>query len=107
LQKKARETHLDRLVLPDSCRNWLGSLAHLPRYLNGIARRFQKYPENPDRDGRNGAIIDAWHQRWMEQVGRRQGGSGAGWTAGFPVVDRGVGGGAFRPGTQDTVPGVS
>ncbi|MBK7470820.1 MAG: ATP-dependent RNA helicase HrpA [Betaproteobacteria bacterium] len=73
LQKKARalETHRDRLVFPGFMQE-LGwdHLAHLPRYLNGIARRFQKYPENPDRDGRNGAIIDAWHQRWMEQVGR-------------------------------------
>jgi len=73
LQRKARalEVHRDRLVFPGLMQDvgW-DHMAHLPRYLKGIARRFQKYPENPDRDGRNGAIIDAWQQRWLEEVGR-------------------------------------
>jgi ATP-dependent helicase HrpA len=33
-------------------------------------RRYQKYPENPERDGKHGAVIDAWRQRWAEQVAR-------------------------------------
>jgi ATP-dependent helicase HrpA len=73
LQKKARalEVHRDRLIFPGFMQElgWT-HLAHLPRYLNGILRRYQKYPENPDRDGRNSAIIEAWHQRWLEQIAR-------------------------------------
>ena len=73
LQRKARalEAHRDRLVFPGFMQE-LGwdHLAHLPRYLKSILRRYQKYPENPDRDGRQGTIIDAWHQRWVEQGAR-------------------------------------
>jgi ATP-dependent helicase HrpA len=73
LQKKARalEAHRDRLVFPGFMQE-LGwdHLAQLPRYLKGILRRYQKFPEDPDRDGRQGAIIDAWRQRWVEQVAR-------------------------------------
>jgi ATP-dependent helicase HrpA len=72
-QKKARalEAHRDQLVFPGFMQD-LGwdHLSHLPRYLKGILRRYKKYPENPDRDGRSGAIVEAWQQRWGEQVAR-------------------------------------
>ncbi len=73
LQKKVRafEAHRDRLVFPGFLQE-LGwdHLGQLPRYLKGIQRRFQKYPENPERDGRHGAAIDTWMQRWTEQLAR-------------------------------------
>ena len=75
LQRKARalETHRDRLVFPGFMQElgW-GHLAQLPRYLKGILRRYQKYPDNPEKDGRHGAVIEAWHQRWLEQLARAE-----------------------------------
>ena len=55
---------LDNLVYP----GFLGAtpwerLQHLPRYLKGIVLRFDKYPANPERDGRHGAVIAGlWNQ---------------------------------------------
>ncbi len=38
-------------------------LQHLPRYLQGMAMRLNKYPGNPERDGRHGpAIAGLWNQ---------------------------------------------
>jgi ATP-dependent helicase HrpA len=33
------------------------SLAHVPRYLQAMLRRLEKYPENPERDGKHAAAI--------------------------------------------------
>lgn len=74
LQKKARalEAHRDRLVFPGFMQD-LGwdHLAHVPQYQRrASSAATRSIPENPDRDGRTGAIIDGWHQRWLEQVAR-------------------------------------
>ena len=73
LQKKIStlEMHRDRLVFPGFLQalGW-DHLGHLPRYLKGIQRRWQKIHENPERDSRHGAAIDAWYQRWTEHATR-------------------------------------
>ncbi len=38
-------------------------LQHLPRYLKGMVLRLDKYPANPERDARHGAVIAGlWNQ---------------------------------------------
>jgi ATP-dependent helicase HrpA len=61
------ETHRDSLIFPGFMRalGW-SHLADLPRYLKALQRRLQKVRENPERDARHAAFVDAWRQRWQE-----------------------------------------
>jgi ATP-dependent helicase HrpA len=43
-------------------------LAHLPRYLQAMARRLARYPEHPARDARHAAQLGAWRQRHRERA---------------------------------------
>ncbi|MEO8135524.1 MAG: DUF3418 domain-containing protein, partial [Betaproteobacteria bacterium] len=69
---RALEAHRDRLVFPGFLQalGW-DHLTQLPRYLRGIARRVQKYAENPERDARHAVTLETWHQQWTEQMDRR------------------------------------
>jgi ATP-dependent helicase HrpA len=42
-------------------------LAHLPRYLEALARRLAKYPTNVERDARHAAQVALWWQRYRER----------------------------------------
>jgi ATP-dependent helicase HrpA len=59
----------DALVHPGflSATPW-AQLTHLPRYLQGLARRLARYPQNPDRDARHAAQLDAWRARYRERA---------------------------------------
>ncbi|MEK6707414.1 MAG: ATP-dependent RNA helicase HrpA [Pseudomonadota bacterium] len=55
---------LANLIYPGffSATPW-GRLQHLPRYLQGMTMRLNKYPGNPERDGRHGpAVAGLWNQ---------------------------------------------
>ncbi|MEO9137130.1 MAG: ATP-dependent RNA helicase HrpA, partial [Casimicrobiaceae bacterium] len=69
--------HSDALVHPGflSATPW-AQLAHLPRYLQALARRVQRHAENPDRDQRHAAQVAHWSRRYREraEVERRAGG---------------------------------
>jgi ATP-dependent helicase HrpA len=51
-------------------------LAHLPRYLQALSRRLQRYAEHPERDQRHAAQVGAWWSRYFDraQAERRAGG---------------------------------
>ncbi|MEO7558800.1 MAG: ATP-dependent RNA helicase HrpA, partial [Nitrosospira sp.] len=64
---------LDNLVYP----GFLGAtpwerLQHLPRYLKGIVLRFNKYPANPERDGRHGAVIAGLWNQYEQRLERHR-----------------------------------
>jgi ATP-dependent helicase HrpA len=61
----------DGLVYPGffAATPW-GQLAHLPRYLEALARRLAKYPGNPERDARHAAQVAALWNRYRERVER-------------------------------------
>jgi ATP-dependent helicase HrpA len=67
----------DALVYPGflSATPW-GQLAHLPRFLQAISRRIDRYLQNPDRDQRHAAQVGAWWARYRERAEseRRAGG---------------------------------
>jgi ATP-dependent helicase HrpA len=50
-------------------------LTHLPRYLQALARRLQRYAQDPERDRRHAAQVGVWWTRYVEraQSERRQG----------------------------------
>jgi ATP-dependent helicase HrpA len=55
---------LEALIFPGflSATPW-EQLQHLPRYIKGMSLRLEKYPDNPERDGRHGAAIGGlWNQ---------------------------------------------
>jgi ATP-dependent helicase HrpA len=41
-------------------------LNHIPRYLQAMRRRIERYPQNPDRDARHAAQVGAWQLRYAE-----------------------------------------
>jgi ATP-dependent helicase HrpA len=43
------------------------SLHHVPRYLQAMLRRIQRYGQNPERDARHASQIDAWWSRYRER----------------------------------------
>lgn len=51
-------------------------LAHLPRYLQALARRLQRHAQDPGRDRRHAAQVAAWWMRYVEraEAERRAGG---------------------------------
>ena len=59
----------DRLVFPGffSATPW-AQLQHLPRYLEALARRIDKYATHRDRDTRHAAQVDAWWLRYAERA---------------------------------------
>jgi ATP-dependent helicase HrpA len=61
----------DELVRPGffSATSW-AQLQHLPRYLEGIDRRWSKARERPDREARHAPQIEAWARRWRERRDR-------------------------------------
>jgi ATP-dependent helicase HrpA len=44
------------------------SLTHVPRYLQAMSRRIQRYPQNPDRDARHASQVNAWWTRYRERL---------------------------------------
>ena len=52
-------------------------LTHLPRYLQALVRRLQRYAQDPGRDRRHAAQVEAWWTRYVEraEVERRAGGA--------------------------------
>jgi len=58
----------DALVYPGFFRAtpW-AQLAHLPRYLTALEHRLAKLPENPERDARHSAALEAWWERYRER----------------------------------------
>src|SRR5205085_3977499 len=58
----------DALVYPGffSATPW-AQLNHVPRYLQALARRLAKYPNNPERDARHAAQVAAWWVRYRER----------------------------------------
>ncbi|MEO8486697.1 MAG: ATP-dependent RNA helicase HrpA [Betaproteobacteria bacterium] len=64
-------TQRDELVAPGfmAATSW-GQLQHLPRYLEGIGRRWTKARENPEREARHGPAVEAWTRRWRERRDR-------------------------------------
>jgi len=70
----------DALVYPGFfARTPWSQLAHLPRYLQALSRRLQRYPQNPDRDQRHAAQVAHWWGRYRERAEalRRAGGVSA------------------------------
>jgi ATP-dependent helicase HrpA len=69
-------SHRDALVYPGflAATPW-ERLAHLPRYLQALARRLEKYPANRERDARHAAQVAAWWERYREREAqdRREG----------------------------------
>jgi len=61
----------DELVRPGffSATPW-AQLQHLPRYLEGIDRRWSKARERPDRETRHAPQVEAWTRRWRERRDR-------------------------------------
>jgi len=51
-------------------------LGHLPRYLQALGRRIERYPQNTERDQRHAAQVATWWARYNERAGaeRRAGG---------------------------------
>jgi len=58
-------------------RGWLGRtpweyLAHLPRYLQAMQKRLDKYARDPARDARHTASLADWWQRYEETLEKQQ-----------------------------------
>ncbi|MBA4141857.1 MAG: ATP-dependent RNA helicase HrpA [Nitrosospira sp.] len=67
---------LDKLIYPGflTATPWQ-QLQHLPRYLKGMTLRLDKYPDNPERDARHGAVIAGlWNHYEQRQEKHRQAG---------------------------------
>ncbi|MEP7181037.1 MAG: ATP-dependent RNA helicase HrpA [Betaproteobacteria bacterium] len=47
-------------------------LGHLPRYLEALERRLEKYAENPARDARHAGTVADWWRRYGERVERNR-----------------------------------
>jgi ATP-dependent helicase HrpA len=51
-------------------------LTHLPRYLQALARRLQRYAQDPERDRRHAAQVGVWWTRYVERAeAERRGGA--------------------------------
>ncbi|SEK67336.1 ATP-dependent RNA helicase HrpA [Nitrosovibrio tenuis] len=60
---------LRHLVYPGFlCETPWERLQHLPRYLKGMALRLDKYPVNPERDIRHGAVIAGLWQQYEQRL---------------------------------------
>ena len=61
----------DALVHPGflAATPWM-QLAHLPRFLEALSRRLDRYAQNPERDARHAAQVGAWWTRWQERAER-------------------------------------
>jgi ATP-dependent helicase HrpA len=59
----------DALVYPGflSATPWT-RLTQVPRYLQALARRIERYPQNPERDRRHAAQVAAWWSRYRERA---------------------------------------
>jgi ATP-dependent helicase HrpA len=70
----------DALVYPGflSATPW-ARLSHVPRFLEALSRRIDRYPQNPERDRRHAAQVGAWWSRYREraEAERRAGGVSA------------------------------
>ena len=44
-------------------------LTHVPRYLQAMSRRLQRYPQNPARDAQHAVRIGEWSARYRERLG--------------------------------------
>ncbi|MEQ1776606.1 MAG: DUF3418 domain-containing protein, partial [Burkholderiales bacterium] len=47
-------------------------LTHLPRYLQAMQRRLEKYPRDPARDAKHAVSIGEWWQRYEEALEKQQ-----------------------------------
>ena len=47
-------------------------IAHLPRYMQAMAQRLDKYPRDIERDARHAATIGGWWKRYEELVQRHE-----------------------------------
>ena len=47
-------------------------LQHLPRYLQAMRMRIEKYANSPDRDQRHAEAIQAIWQRWQQKIQQLQ-----------------------------------
>jgi ATP-dependent helicase HrpA len=47
-------------------------LTHLPRYLQAMQRRLEKYPRDMERDARHAASIADWWQRYEDALDKQQ-----------------------------------
>jgi ATP-dependent helicase HrpA len=47
-------------------------LAHLPRYLQAMQRRLEKYPRDPERDAKHAASIADWWKRYEERLEKQR-----------------------------------
>jgi ATP-dependent helicase HrpA len=43
-------------------------LQHIPRYLRALARRIERYAQNPDRDARHATHVGQWWTRYRERL---------------------------------------
>ena len=61
--------HRDALVYPGflAATPW-EQLTHVPRYLQAMMRRIQRYAQNPDRDARHAKQVDEWWARYRERL---------------------------------------
>ena len=70
----------DALVYPGflSATPW-ARLSHVPRFLEALSRRIDRYPQNPERDRRHAVQVGAWWSRYREraEAERRAGGVSA------------------------------
>jgi ATP-dependent helicase HrpA len=59
----------DALIYPGflSQTPW-AQLVHLPRYLQALSRRLDRYAQNPERDQRHAAQVGAWWARYRERA---------------------------------------
>ena len=67
-----------RWSIPDSCRRHPGTpLTQVPRYLQALARRIERYPQNPSATRRHAAQVAEWWGRYCERADaeRRSGGN--------------------------------
>ena len=46
-------------------------LTHLPRYLQAMQRRLEKYPRDMERDGKHAASISGWWKKYEELLERQ------------------------------------
>jgi ATP-dependent helicase HrpA len=68
---------LEALIYPGflSATPW-EQLQHLPRYIKAMSLRLEKYPDNPERDGRHGAAIAGlWNQYEQRREKHRKAGT--------------------------------
>ena len=59
----------DALVYPGflSATPWT-QLQHVPRYLQALSRRLERYPQHPERDARHAAQVGHWWSRYRERA---------------------------------------